>query len=95
MCAQFHPSKELIVTCSLDQTIRLWDYTNLKLKYTSSGSMGQKSSEQRYITNEVELKTTLEGHDRGVNWVAFHPTVNFIASGADDRKIKLWKYNGI
>lgn len=34
----------------------------------------------------------LEGHERGVNWVAFHPNQNFIASASDDRKIKLWKY---
>ena len=24
--------------------------------------------------------------------MAFHPTLNLIISGADDRKIKLWKY---
>jgi len=36
----------------------------------------------------------LEGHDRGVNWVAFHPTENYMASGADDKKIKLWKFDG-
>jgi coatomer protein complex subunit alpha (xenin) len=34
----------------------------------------------------------LEGHERGVNWVCFHPTQNLIASASDDRKIKLWKY---
>ena len=27
----------------------------------------------------------------GVNWCAFHPSLNLIISGADDRKIKLWK----
>ncbi len=34
----------------------------------------------------------LDGHERGVNWVCFHPTHNIIASCSDDRKIKLWKY---
>jgi len=33
----------------------------------------------------------LEGHDRGVNWAAFHPTMPLIVSGADDRTIKLWR----
>jgi len=92
MCAQFHPSKELIVSCSLDQTVRLWDYSNLIKKYTSSSS--SKPSEGGYSGTEVELKAIMEGHDRGINWCAFHPTQNLILSAADDRKVKLWKYNG-
>jgi len=92
MCAQFHPSKELIVSCSLDQTVRLWDYSNLVKKYTSSGS--SKPSEGSYSGTEVELKAIMEGHDRGINWCDFHPTQNLILSAADDRKVKLWKYNG-
>lgn len=27
MCAQFHPSEDYIVSCSLDQTVRVWDIT--------------------------------------------------------------------
>ena len=36
----------------------------------------------------------LKGHDRGVNWVAFHPTLPLLISAADDRQIKLWRMNG-
>lgn len=36
-----------------------------------------------------------KGHDRGVNWVSFHPTMPLIVSGADDRQVKLWRMNGI
>ena len=25
MCAQFHPTEDLIVSASLDQTVRIWD----------------------------------------------------------------------
>jgi len=25
MCAQFHPQEDLVVTASLDQTVRVWD----------------------------------------------------------------------
>ena len=93
MCAQFHPSKDLIVSCSLDQTVRLWDYTNLNNKYTSVGKK-DKSQDDGLPKQEVEIKAIMEGHDRGVNWCAFHPTANLIVSGADDRKVKLWKYGG-
>jgi len=41
---------------------------------------------------DVAVKFTLEGHTRGVNWVSFHPSLPLIASGADDRTIKLWRY---
>ena len=39
------------------------------------------------------MKHVLEGHDRGVNWANFHPTMPLIVSGADDRQIKLWRMN--
>ena len=42
--------------------------------------------------NEVEIKAVLEGHDRRVNWCSFHPTLHLIISGADDRKLKIWKF---
>lgn len=29
MCAQFHPSEDLIVSASLDQTVRVWDISGL------------------------------------------------------------------
>lgn len=36
----------------------------------------------------------LQGHDRGVNWVSFHPTLPLLISAADDRQIKMWRMNG-
>lgn len=41
------------------------------------------------------VKYVLEGHSRGVNWAAFHPTLPLIVSCGDDRLIKLWRMNGI
>ena len=35
-----------------------------------------------------------QGHDRGVNWVSFHPTLPLLLSAADDRQIKMWRMNG-
>lgn len=44
---------------------------------------------------DAVVKYVLEGHDRGVNWAAFHPTLSLIVSGADDRQVKLWRINGM
>lgn len=46
-------------------------------------------------TGDAVVKFVLEGHERGVNWAAFHPTLPMIVSGADDRIVKLWRYNGV
>ena len=44
---------------------------------------------------DAAVKYVLEGHERGVNWASFHPTLPLIVSGADDRLIKLWRMNGV
>ncbi len=43
---------------------------------------------------DAVVKYVLEGHDRGVNWAAFHTSLPLIVSGADDRQVKLWRMNG-
>jgi coatomer protein complex subunit alpha (xenin) len=37
------------------------------------------------------VKYVLEGHDRGVNYASFHPTLPLLVSCGDDRQIKLWR----
>jgi len=51
-------------------------------------------SPELFGTTDAIVKHVLEGHDRGVNWVCFHPTLPLIVSGADDRQVKLWRMNG-
>lgn len=141
MCASFHPSEDLIVSASLDQTVRVWDATGLRKKHTGGGGSSPPSSiasgsnrpkmtissfgasllngaatgasssssgglgggaqsaasaalsvqAELFGTNDVIVKYVLEGHDRGVNWAAFHPTLPLIVSAADDRQVKLWR----
>jgi coatomer protein complex subunit alpha (xenin) len=86
MSAQFHHEKNLIVSASLDSSVRIWDYSILKKK------LAEAKYSTGYIGIEIECIKILEGHERGCNWATFHPEVNIIASGSDDRKIKLWKY---
>eukprot|EP00536_Pseudo-nitzschia_multiseries_P004054 jgi/Psemu1/64445/estExt_Genemark1.C_650066 len=105
MSASFHPSEDLIVSASLDQTVRVWDTTGLRKKQMGEGVMDPMNGPQvsattnaamnvqaeLFGTNDVVVKYVLEGHDRGVNWACFHPTLPLLASAADDRQVKLWR----
>ena len=87
MSAFFHPTQDLIVSASLDQTIRVWDYSVLRKKFFEA-----KASSIEVISLDMTVKFRIDGHDRGVNWAIFHPTLQLIASGSDDKTVKIWKY---
>ncbi|KAG2259314.1 hypothetical protein Bca52824_078608 [Brassica carinata] len=74
------------------QTVRVWDIAPLRKNKTPPADdddiMGLTQ-----MNSDATVKYVLEGHDRGVNWAAFHPTLPLIVSGADDRKVKLWRTN--
>lgn len=100
MCASFHPKEDLIVSASLDQTVRVWDTTGLRKKTVrgappmmDDGNMVNRVNSELFGGNDAVVKFVLEGHERGVNWASFHPTLPLIVSGADDRQIKLWRMN--
>jgi len=99
MCAQFHPKEDLVVSASLDQSVRVWDISGLRKKHSAPASMSFEDQVARQNQNQADMfgntdavvKFVLEGHDRGVNWVAFHPTLPLIVSAGDDRLVKLWR----
>jgi len=99
MCAQFHPKEDLIVSASLDQSVRVWDISGLRKKHSAPTSMAfemtrtNASQADMFGTTDAVVKFVLE-HDWGVNWIAFHPTLPLIISAGDDCNVKLWRMSG-
>ncbi len=100
MCASFHPKDDLVVSASLDQTVRVWDTTGLRKKtvrgapqQNDDGNVVARVNNELFGGNDAVVKYVLEGHERGVNWASFHPTLPLVISGADDRQVKLWRMN--
>ncbi|KAG9045365.1 hypothetical protein FS837_006434 [Tulasnella sp. UAMH 9824] len=70
----------------MDQTVRVWDISGLR-KGTPQAQPGAFDTFDSFST----VKYVLEGHDRGVNYAAFHPSLPLIVSAGDDRQVKLWR----
>ncbi|KAJ7634767.1 coatomer subunit alpha-2 [Roridomyces roridus] len=87
MSALFHPKDDLVVSASMDQTVRVWDISGLRKGSPNNGGPGGFETFDTFST----VKYVLEGHDRGVNYATFHPTLPLIISAADDRTIKIWR----
>src|SRR5258708_3085892 len=87
MSAQFHPKDDLVVSASQDQTVRVWDISGLR---KAGGPSSHQNNFDTFDTIGI-VKYVLEGHDRGVNYASFHPTLPLVVSAADDRQVKLWR----
>lgn len=79
MCAKFFNNH--IISCSLDQTIRVWDYEGLN-KRKESNLIG--------VPNII-VKQIIDAHDRGINSLYVHKTKHIFLSCGDDREVKVWQ----
>ncbi|CAK5274683.1 unnamed protein product [Mycena citricolor] len=96
--AFFHPKDDLVVSSSMDQTVRVWDISSLRRgtpghasSASSTPGIGGAPGQFEAFDSFATVKYVLEGHDRGVNYAAFHPTLPLIVSAGDDRVIKIWR----
>lgn len=79
MCAQWHPTDDLVVSASMDQTVRVWDISGLRKKNTTAFPMSFEEQIQRANAGQTDLfgnmdattKFVLEGHDRGGKFFFF------------------------
>lgn len=87
MSAQFHPREDLIVSASLDMTVRVWDFAELRAADPPNGQQKKAG----LFSQPVSVAHILEGHEKGVNWAAFHPSRAEVVSGSDDKTVRVWR----
>ncbi|MGK7877477.1 MAG: TIR domain-containing protein [Xenococcaceae cyanobacterium] len=106
----FSPDGSMIVSGSVDNTVKLWksDGTLLHTLKEHSGSVnavvfspdgkliasGSVDNTVKLWKSDGTLLHTLRGHSNAVKAVDFSPDGKLIASGSQDKTIKLWKRDG-
>ena len=61
MCAQFHATDDLVVSASLDQTIRVWDISGLRKKNVAPGADEVRGSRNAAVQSSAVAQTDLFG----------------------------------
>jgi len=74
----FDPTGHILASGSKDGTLRVWKYDDT-IKHWAPMN-----------TKNLILKS-IRGHNTSINCIAFDPTGHILASGSDDKTIKLWE----
>ena len=105
MSAQFHPTKDYIVSASMDQTVRVWDISGLAKKNKAGPGtvmppslddpFGRSSPQADGFTiSKVTVKHILEGQTRcQLGHILPYATIGHLWY-SDDRQVNLWRMNG-
>jgi len=100
-CVALHPTKEIILTGSDDQSWYLWAVPNHKSRndaamnseLDSSNHSAQILDPKSPRFSQAELLMTGVGHSDWISSCDFHPSGNMIVTGAGDATVRLWDLN--
>ncbi|KAI0566249.1 WD40-repeat containing protein [Gracilaria domingensis] len=80
-----------VVSGASDRTIKLWSLDSAKRAADKAGEpKHQLAFEASYAETSLSAKWTVLAHDKDINAVAVSPDGRIIASGSQDRSVKLW-----
>ncbi|KAF1774274.1 G-protein beta WD-40 repeat [Phytophthora cactorum] len=102
---EVHPTLPCFLTCADDMTIKLWDWDKnftctqvfeghghyvMMVKFNPKDAHSFASA----CLDRTHAHFSLEGHEKGVNCVAYYPGGDkpYLLSGSDDRTVKVWDY---
>jgi coatomer protein complex subunit alpha (xenin) len=94
-CVSFHPKVDiLLMSASFDKTIYVWNIEKLKTKEEKLRDRDFKAIGRSFRKgNDVFVKYFMIGHEYGINFASFHPTLPLIVSAADGLELKFWRFD--
>ncbi len=84
------PDGKRLATGSADRTVKLWDADTGQEMLTLKGGSGAANTISTPPAVGSFTMLTLRGHLAAINSVVFSPDGKRLATGSDDRTVKLW-----